>query len=183
MKNYNYTAFYVAEPFNSSSLSAYATPDFNYYQMLQAWKAKDSSFPFLNAHSTTYNVRDDSDWESTLKPRLRERLRNSKNLILFLSSNTKNSRALYEEVNYAINTLKLPVIVIFPEYDTYEKILENNNFRPHITSLFDKLPVFKESKFKVPVVYVPMNKQLISQALNSPNYTLQNSTQAGDYKI
>ncbi|MDY6487121.1 TIR domain-containing protein [Acinetobacter faecalis] len=183
MKIYSYTAFYVAEPFNSSSLAAFATPDFNYYQMLKAWKAKDENFPFLNAHSTTYNVRDSSDWESTLKPRLRERLRNSKNLILFLSRNTKNSRALREEVDYAINTLGLPIIVVFPEYDSYEKILYKNNFRPNITALFDNLPIFRDHRSKVPVVYVPMDKELIAKALSNPNYTIQNATSVGSYKV
>ena len=75
-----------------------------YYNLLRAWKARDSSFPFVDSHDKNYNVRDDSDWEEVLKPRIRERLRNSKNLILFLSSITKNSRALREEVDYGINS-------------------------------------------------------------------------------
>ena len=111
-KIYNYSAFYVSEPFSESSLGAHATKDFCYYNMLKAWKGSDSTFPFNNAHETTYNVRDNSDWELTLKPRLRARLRNSKNIILFLSSNTVNSRALREEIEYGINELKLPIIVI-----------------------------------------------------------------------
>lgn len=36
----NYTAFYVAEPFNQYNLGAYAAKDFCYYQVLKAWKAK-----------------------------------------------------------------------------------------------------------------------------------------------
>ena len=84
-KIYNYSAFYVSEPFSESSLGAHASKDFCYYNMLRAWKGLDSSFPFNNAHDTTYNVRDNSDWETTLKPRLHQRLRNSQNLIYFLS--------------------------------------------------------------------------------------------------
>ena len=97
----NYTAFYVKEPFDESNLRAYATPDFLYYNQLRAWKAADSTFPFIDAHAKTYNVRDDSSWE-TLKKRLHERLDMSKNIILFLSSNTKNSDALREEIDYGI---------------------------------------------------------------------------------
>ncbi len=41
----NYTAFYVAEPFNESNLGANATPDFLYYNQLRAWKGADSIFP------------------------------------------------------------------------------------------------------------------------------------------
>ena len=122
-KIYNYTAFYVSEPFSESSLGANATKDFFYYNILKAWKGSDSSFPFNNAHDTTYNVRDSSDWESTLKPRLRERLKNSKNIVLFLSNDTMNSKALKEEIDYGINTLGLPVIVIYPDLKTKDDLL------------------------------------------------------------
>ena len=84
----NYAAFYVSEPFSESNLGANATPDFLYYNQLRAWKGADSSFPFVDAHAKTYNVRDNSSWE-TLKKRLHDRLDVSKNIILFLSNNTK----------------------------------------------------------------------------------------------
>ena len=99
-RNCNYTAFYVDEPFSTSQLGAHATKDFCYYNMLRAWRGSDILFPFNDAHARTYSVRDGSNWETTLKPRLRERLRYSKNIILFLSSNTKYSRALREEISY-----------------------------------------------------------------------------------
>ena len=83
----NYAAFYVAEPFSESNLGAYAARDFLYYNQLRAWKGADSAFPFVDAHAKTYNVRDDSEWE-TLKKRLHERLGASKNIVLFLSEET-----------------------------------------------------------------------------------------------
>ena len=86
-------------------------------------KAKDSTFPFVDSHEKNYNVRDGSDWELTLKPRIRERLRNSKNVILFLSSITKNSRALREEVDYGINSMELPVIVVYPDFSEKSDII------------------------------------------------------------
>ena len=79
----NYAAFYVKEPFSTTNLSAYATPDFLYYNQLRAWKSADSSFPFIDAHEKTYSVRDSSQWE-TLKQRLHDRLNVSKNIILFI---------------------------------------------------------------------------------------------------
>lgn len=112
-QNANYSAFYVSEPFSESNLGAISTHDFVYYNMLRMWKGEDNSFPFNDAHDKTYNVRDGSDWEKTLKPRLHTRLDNSKNIILFLSSITANSRALREEMNYGIGTKGLPVIVIY----------------------------------------------------------------------
>jgi len=78
-RNGNYSAFYVKEPFKETNLGANLAKDFCYYNLLKAWKGKDSNFPFNNSHSKTYDVRDGSDWETTLKPRLRARLKNSKN--------------------------------------------------------------------------------------------------------
>jgi len=119
-RNGNYSAFYVQTPFNQNNLGANSARDFVYYNLLKVWKAKDTTFPFNDSHNKNYNVRDNSDWETTLKPRLRERLRNSKNIILFLSSITKNSTALREEIDYGTNNQGLPIIVIYPEFN--EKI-------------------------------------------------------------
>lgn len=171
-KTGNYTAFYVAEPFNSSSLGAYATKDFFYYNTLRMWKGADASFPFIDSHATTYSVRDGSDWESTLKPRLRERLRSSKNIVLILSSTTANSRALREEIEYGINDQGLPVIVIYPEYDSKESLIENNSLKRSVKSLWDRLPAFRDSMSEVPSLHVPMSKMIITQALNNTDFMI-----------
>lgn len=179
----NYSAFYVSEPFSESALGAHASKDFCYYQMLKAWKGSDSSFPFSNAHDTTYNVRDNSDWELTLKPRLRQRLRNSKNIILFLSENTKNSKALREEIDYGVNTLNLPIIVIYPDLKTREDLLnyDNTALNNTVKALWNKLPIFRDSKSNVPVLHVPMNKETIRLALNNTNFREGSKKEAGDY--
>ena len=177
----NYVAFYVNEPFFASNLGPNSAKDFCYYNMLKAWKWANTSFPFFDAHETTYNVRDNSDWEWTLKPRLRTRLSNSKNLILFLSENTNNSRALREEIDYWINALNLPVIVIYPDFETKESLLNNNLLKSDIESLRNNLPIFRDSKYKVPVLHVPMDKNLIHQALNRTDFTVQSPREADDY--
>jgi hypothetical protein len=179
----NYSAFYVSEPFSESSLGAHATKDFCYYGILKAWKGSDATYPFNNAHDTTYNVRDNSDWELTLKPRLRQRLRNSKNIILYLSDNTKSSRALREEIEYGINTLELPIIVVYPDFKTKEDLLNNDNtrFNNTVIALWDKLPIFRNSKSKVPILHVPMNKETIRKALNNANFRVGSEKKAGDY--
>lgn len=140
----NYSAFYVKTPFNESNLGANATPDFVYYNQLRAWKGADSSFPFVDAHAKTYNVRDDSSWD-TLKKRLHERLDASKNIVLFLSSNTKNSQALREEIDYGINTKGLPVIVIYPDFKEKSDIWGTNGMKKQVTDLWDNLPIFRDS--------------------------------------
>lgn len=181
-KTYNYCAFYVKEPFSESSLGAYATEDFCYYNMLKAWKGSDSTFPFNNAHDTTYNVRDSSDYELTLKPRLRERLKNSRNIILFLSDHTVNSRAVNEEIDYGINILNLPVIVIYPNLKIKEDLLTyDRKLNNRVKSLWDKLPIFRDSKFKVPVLHIPLSKETIRIALNNSDFRLGSGKKNNDY--
>lgn len=84
-RNGNYSAFYVSEPFYESTLGARQARDFCYYSLLGAWKEKDTNFPFIDSHNKTYSVRDSSDWEETLKPRLHKRLMNSKISFCFLA--------------------------------------------------------------------------------------------------
>lgn len=181
-RNGNYAAFYVAEPFNTSALGAYATKDFVYYNMLQAWKGADASFPFNDSHDKTYNVRDNSDWETTLKPRLRERLRSSKNIVLFLSSNTANSKAIREEIDYGINDQGLPVIVIYPEYETKESLLTNGALKPAVKTLWDKLPIFRDSMKNVPTLHVPLNKSLIKSSLQDKDFMVTTKKDSGIYR-
>jgi hypothetical protein len=182
-RNGNYTAFYVAEPFDSSSLGANATPDFRYYNTLRMWKGLDASFPFIDSHDKTYSVRDSSDWESTLKPRLRERIRSSKNIILIFSSITTSSRALREEIDYGINDQMLPVIVIYPEYSTKESLLIGGAIKPAVRELWDQLPVFRDSMKKVPTLHVPLNKSLIESSLKDTSFTIGTTKIADIYRF
>jgi len=175
-RNGNYAAFYVAEPFNASALGAHATKDFCYYNMLRAWKGKDTAFPFNDSHDKSYNVRDNSAWETTLKPRLRERIRNSKNIVLFLSSNTVSSRALREEIDYGINDQGLPVIVIYPEYDSKASLLINGSLKQSVKNLWDKLPTFRDSMSTVPTLHVPIKKEVIEDALKNSDFVLATKT-------
>lgn len=111
-KNSNYSAFYVCELFDEGFLGTHATTNFVYYNLLRAWMGSNQNFPFNDAHETNYNFKDGRSWELTLQPRIHERLRNSNNIILFSTSLTVSSRALQEEINFAINKLGLPVITV-----------------------------------------------------------------------
>lgn len=179
-RNANYCAFYVEEPFSESNLGANDSPDFCYYNTLRAWKGENTSFPFIDAHNKTYQVRDGSDWETTLKPRLHQRLNESKNIILFLSSHTKNSRTLNEEIEFGVGHLKLPVIVVYPDYDSTDKIEFSSS---QIKQLWTKVPAFCTYKTQVPVVHVPMKKAVLEKVLLNCNFTVQSPCGSGDYKI
>lgn len=176
----NYSAFYVSEPFSPHGLGAYGTPDFNLYMMLRMWKIEDSSFPFVDAHRKTYSVRDGSSWESTLKPRLRERLRLSKNIILFLSSRTRASKALTEEMEYGMGDLGLPVIVVYPEFAPIEP---NGRFDSRVYDLWNRLPAFEKSMASVPTLHIPLKKEPLKEALSCPGYTIQHAYNPGIYRL
>ena len=179
----NYSAFYVKVPFSETGLGANATKDFVSYNLLRAWKGKDSSFPFVDSHDKNYNVRDDSDWEKTLKPRLQDRLNKSKNIILFLSSVTSNSRALREEIDFGINTNSLPVIVVYPDYSEKSDIINctSETIRQQIKNLWDNLPKFRDSMSAVPTLHVPNKKSLIEKALNDPDFMVATKCATGTY--
>ncbi len=146
------------------------------------WKGADATFPFVDSHDKTYSVRDGSDWEQTLKPRLRERLRSSKNIILILSGITTSSRALREEIDYGINDQDLPVIVVYPEYSTKESLLANGSLRSSVKTLWGRLPVFRDSMDKVPTLHVPMSKDLIKAALQDGDFMVGSKTAPGTYR-
>ena len=182
-QNGNYSAFYVNEPFSESNLGAAATKDFVSYNLLRAWKGDDSTFPFVDSHAKNYNVRDGSDWEKTLKPRIHDRLNNSKNIVLFLSSITKNSRALREEMNFGIGTNELPVIVVYPEYGEKSDIINcsSKTIRQQIKNLWDKLPAFRDSMGGVPTFHIPNKKALIRNALDNNDFMVNTKCSAGVY--
>ena len=184
-RNGNYSAFYVAEPFSENNLGAHSTKDFVYYNLLRAWKGDDSTFPFIDSHDKNYNVRDGSDWEKTLKPRIRDRISNSKNLILFLSSITKNSRALREEMDYGINAKGLPVIVVYPEYSEKSDIVNcsSSTIRQQIKNLWDKLPIFRNSMEEVPTLHVPNKKSLIRKALEDEDFMVSTKRVPGVFSF
>jgi len=182
-RNGNYSAFYVSEPFNQNNLGANSTKDFVYYNLLKAWKADDSDFPFIDSHEKNYNVRDGSDWEKTLKPRIHERLNNSKNIILFLSSITKSSKALREEINFGIGTNGLPVIIVYPDYSEKSDIINctSETIKKQIKDLWDKLPAFRDSMGDVPTLHIPNKKSLIRSALNDSGFMVNSKKDPGEY--
>ena len=184
-RNRNYIAFYVTEPFSEDNLGAYKARDFVYYNLLRAWKDRDRNFPFIDSHNKNYNVRDGSDWERTLKPRIRERLRNSKNIVLFLSSITKKSKALREEVDYGINELRLPVIVVYPDFTEKEYIrtCSSREIRQQVRALWDKLPKFRDAMESVPTLHIPNKKALIKSGLENENFMIQTAGDAGMYSF
>jgi hypothetical protein len=149
-----------------------------YYNLVKSWASQDQDFRFVDAHEKTYSVRDDSDWDKTLKPRLRERLSYSKNIVVFLSSDTKNSRALREEVDYGVNILGLPLLIVYPEKKSTSEIFANNSFQSSIVKLWDNLPILRDSMDTVPRLHMALSKDNLKRALTLADFMLQTKTSA-----
>ena len=92
--------------------------------------------------------------------------------------NTKNSKALREEIDYGINTKGLPVIVIYPDFKEKSDICCTTGIRKQVKDLWDKLPMFRDSMSKVATLHVPYKKSLIVSALKDDDFKVQTMAEA-----
>lgn len=85
--------------------------DMHYYRLMCAWKQNDNTtFNFYNAHELNYSR--DSSLEESIKKQLRERLKNSKVMIVLVGEKT---RYLYKFVRWEMEqalAIGLPIIVV-----------------------------------------------------------------------
>ena len=88
-----------------------------------------------------------------------------------------------EEINYGINSKGLPIIVIYPEYQHKKDILNSSGtgFKSSIKDLWDKLPVFRDSKNLVPTLHIPLGKKVVKSALNNQDFMVNTQTASKAY--
>lgn len=101
--------------------------DIKYYRMMKAWHEHDDvEFKFVNSHDKVAAVRDTST-KQTIMRSLRERLNNSKNMVLIVGNTTKNDTDFVPyEIAYAVDTCKIPIICV---YTAYASILNPKSHR------------------------------------------------------
>lgn len=126
-----------------------ADNDIRIYRLMTAWNENERiAFNFHNAHEIN-NLRDGSS-EETIKRKLRERLQNTKVLVVLIGDHTKN---LYKyvrwEIEYAIEN-DIPVIAV----NLNKKKYMDENLCPPI--LKDKL-----------AIHIPFGQKIIDYALNN----------------
>lgn len=88
--------------------------DIKYYRTLKMWHANDGTdFKFVNSHEKVASVRDTSQ-AATIKRSLRERLDNSKNMVLIIGPTTRlDTDFVPYEIAYAIDMCGIPIIATY----------------------------------------------------------------------
>jgi len=108
-RNGTYVAFHA----NGTNIPG-GKSDIDYYNLLKAWSSKtDDDFTMCNSHEKTSQVKDTSGPER-LRAVLRERLRNSKNMVLIIGSTTKfDDDWVPFEISEAVDRFKIPIIATY----------------------------------------------------------------------
>lgn len=108
---------YVA--FAADGNTDFTKSDIKYYNLLKGWNLmKNRTFRFINPHEKGPQLRGESQ-EDTIKRTLRERIDNSKRFILLVGNTTRlDDDFVPYEIKYAIDTCKLPIIVVYVNHKT-----------------------------------------------------------------
>lgn len=91
--------------------------DMKYYGLLRKWNNSNKfELTFSDSHLKTYQVKD-SSLVNTLKARLLERMKNSKNMLLIISDDTNWDRGMLNyEIEKAVDHYKIPLIIAYTGY-------------------------------------------------------------------
>lgn len=148
---------YVA--FDGNDTTDPTKSDMKYYGLLQSWNSsKDVEFNFSDSHKKTYQVKDSSNM-NTLKSRLMDRMRNSKNMLIIISDDTNWDRGLLNyEIEQAVDYYKLPLIIV---YTNTSKIRDAEN-------MSYKWPRALKERIKngtAKCVHIPFKKEPILDAI------------------
>lgn len=145
--------------------------DMKYYTLLKGWNVRDDDFSFVNSHEKTNAVRDSSR-KDTLRRTLIERMNNSKHLLLIIGATTKNDTDWIPfEIRYAVETCKIPIIVVYTGYNTIMDPLALSSLWP-----YELAKAIKNQQ--IGIIHVPFKKKPISDAIsqfdmnNHPKTTL-----------
>lgn len=97
---------YVA--FHANGIKEPTESDIKYYNLLKAWHAnEDVNFSFIDSHEKTGAIRDFSK-RLTIAASLKERLRNSKNMVLIVGKTTREDTDWVPlEIEYAIDVCEM----------------------------------------------------------------------------
>lgn len=149
--------------------------DIKYYNLLKAWDAlKTIDFQFVNSHDKASACRDTSQ-AATIKASLRERLKNSKVMLLFVGNTTRfDTDFVPYEIEFGVDTCKLPIIVCY--VDSRARI--TGNIPDTLKSLWPKALANRINANSVKTIHIPLARKIVEQAIseidinNPPQYTV-----------
>jgi hypothetical protein len=153
----NRTATYFA--FDGLGKTDPTKSDFKYYATVQGWdSAKSTEFSFTNSHDKASAVRDSSKIE-TLKSSILKRLSASKNMVVILSPDTRNSGSLLSyEIEKAVDTYEIPLICAYTGY--------KNIFYPRkLSSRWPDALTSRIDSGKAEAIHVPFKMDPIMDAI------------------
>ncbi len=153
-RNGTYVAFHGQGQVNPTK------SDFKYYSTMMGWKEnKHIDFTFNNSHDKTYSVRDTSTW-ATLSARLRERLNNSKNMVLITTASTSfDDDGVPFEIETAIDHCEIPIIATYPDFEQITSIT------PQVRALWPSALRKRIENGKAKVVHIPFKKSALSHCI------------------
>ncbi|PEN08733.1 molecular chaperone Tir [Longimonas halophila] len=99
--------------YRNKTFVSFDSEDLHYYRLMCAWKENEGiDFHFLDAHDL--NTARDTSQPKTIKRRLRERLSNTKQVVMLIGDNTRQKAARsYSFLHYEVTTivdLEIPVV-------------------------------------------------------------------------
>ncbi len=148
---------YIA--FHANNTSDPSESDMKYYNTLRMWKVRDESdFRFVNSHEK----RDVRDWSTkeTLRGALRERLNNSKHLLLIIGQTTRfDTDWVPFEISHAVDNCEIPIIAAYPGYD---RIMDPSA----LSALWPKALADRINNGTARVIHVPFKKEPIADAVS-----------------
>jgi hypothetical protein len=139
--------------------------DIKYYRMIKAWHEHENiDFKFVNSHDKVSAVRDTSS-DATIKRSLRERLDNSKNMILLIGPTTKDDTDFVPyEIKYAVDNCKIPLIVV---YTGYKSILQPASHRAEWPAAL----AARIDAGTVHAIHIPFKREVIVTAIKQYGLT------------
>lgn len=137
--------------------------DIKYFNIMKAWHEHDDiEFKFVNSHEKTASVRDNS-LKSTLRKRLAERLRNSRNFVLILGDKTKFDRDWVPfEISFAADSCKLPFIIA---YTGYSVVVDPSA----LAELWPEALARRIWSGQIRAIHVPFQKSAVDEAIRTFN--------------
>jgi hypothetical protein len=141
--------------------------DIKYYRLIQGWDLmKNRDFKIVNSHEKGPSLRQGS-LDETIKRTLRGRLDNSNRLLLLVGKTTKfDDDFVPYEIEYAIDTCNLPVIVCYVE----ERNRITNSLSNTLKNKLPKVLLDRINNGKAKTIHIPFRQRILNQALNDFKY-------------